>query len=371
MQPFYLIVHSDHPLNPHGPNSGAEMATLNQARYLVRAGRRVVVAASLVQPVERDRGVEFWDLGPSYDVEAALDRADGEGDYYLIAAGRAIALMMSRRRPRCLKRLLVTHDRCAGDSGIKPGVLPYLADSILCVSRAQREKLISEGAPGEIMVVVHNGVDFSIFYPGPAEERHPRRLLFSGALVPDKGLHLLIRSFVDLRAKYPDLLLDVYGSASLWSRTEYLDIESLARQVPGLSFHGKQGQTVIADGLRRSALCVVPSIWFDPYPLTSLEAQGCGCPVVAFGVGGLPEGIIQGKTGVVVDEIEQDALTRALDVLLSQPELLRQMSQNAADHAAKMFRWERVINIVMDVCEGRDLIPRAPDVINRSVSLLS
>lgn len=349
--PLYLLVHSDHPLDPLGPNSGAEMATLNQARYLAASGRRVCVAAILKQPITSDRGVHFIDLGASYDIERALDWADTQGMYVLLAAGKAFSLLLSRRRERCLKRILITHDRCAGDSGLKPEVLEHTCDAILCVSHAQKDKLTSEGAPAHKMVVVHNGVDFSIFSPSPPQAHSPRRLVFSGALVPDKGLHLLIGSFIDLKAKYPELELEVFGSSSLWSRGDYLDIEQLKASVSGITFHGKTGQKEIAQGFRRSGICVVPSIWFDPYPLTSLEAQACGTPVVAFRMGGLPEGISHDETGLVVDEVSAQALTSALDSLLRDPHRLREMSLLAAQHAARNFKWEAVIEKVTALCE--------------------
>jgi spore coat protein SA len=230
-------------------------------------------------------------------------------------------------------------------------VLDVICDGIVCVSHAQKEKLVSEGAPEHKMTVVHNGVDFSIFNPSPPSKHKARRLVFAGALVPDKGLHLLISAFADLKPKYPDLELEVFGSSSLWSRTDYLNTEQLAAQFPGLIFHGKKAQHEIAEGFRRSGICVVPSIWFDPYPLISLEAQACGTPVVAFRMGGLPEGIINGTTGVVVEEVSPQALTRTLDTLLSDPHTLFDMSANAASNAAIAFRWETVVEKIIALCE--------------------
>jgi glycosyltransferase involved in cell wall biosynthesis len=360
--PLYLIVHSDHPLDPTGPNSGAEMATLNHARYIAATGRRVCLAARLKHPISEDRGVHFIDLGASYDVERALDWADTQGAYVLLAAGKALSIMLSRRRELCLRRVLITHDRCAGDSGLKPEVLDVICDGIVCVSHAQKEKLASEGAPEHKMTVVHNGVDFSIFNPSPPSKHKSRRLVFAGALVPDKGLHLLISAFAELRTKYSDVELEVFGSSSLWSRSDYLNTEQLAAQLPGLTFHGKRTQHEIADGFRRSGICVVPSIWFDPYPLISLEAQACGTPVVAFRMGGLPEGIINGTTGVVVDEISPQALAGTLDTLLSDPHKLSDMSAQAASNAAIAFRWETVVEKIIALCEPRrgSVVRRVP-----------
>jgi glycosyltransferase involved in cell wall biosynthesis len=364
-QPLYLIVHSDHPLDPTGPNSGAEMATLNHARYIAKTGRRVCLAARLKQPIMEDQGVHFIDLGASYEIERALDWADSQGTYVLLAAGKAFSIMLSRRRERCLRRILITHDRCAGDSGLKPEVLDLVCDGIVCVSHAQKEKLVSEGAPEHKMTVVHNGVDFSIFHPSAPLKHEPHRLVFAGALVPDKGLHLLISAFADLKPKYPNLELEVFGSSSLWSRTDYLNTQQLAAQFPGLTFHGKRTQHEIAEGFRRSGICVVPSIWFDPYPLISLEAQACGAPVVAFRMGGLPEGIVNGKTGIVVDEITPQALGQTLDKLLSDRNKLFDMSGDAATHAATAFRWETVVEKIITLCEP----PRESKVLRVPIEL--
>jgi glycosyltransferase involved in cell wall biosynthesis len=349
--PTYLIVYSDHPLDPLGPNGGAETATLNHARYIAATGRTVCLAARLKQPVTFDQGVHFIDLGASYDIDRALDWADSQGTYVLLAAGKALSILMSRRRERCIRRILITHAGCAGDSGLKPEVLEHVCDEIVCVSHAQKQKLVSEGAPEHKMTVVHNGVNFSIFSPSQPQEHKPHRLVFAGALVPDKGLHLLISAFVELKAKYPNLELEVFGSASLWSRPDYLDIAQLSLQVPGLIFHGKKTQREIADGFRRSGICVVPSIWFDSYPLVSLEAQACGTPVVAFRMGGLPEGIVQNQTGMVIDDISPQALANTLDQLLSNPQQLSVMSAQAAAHAAKSFRWETVVTKIISLCE--------------------
>ena len=349
--PLYVIVHSDHPLDPLGPNSGAEMATLNHARHIAATGRRVCLAARLKQPITQDRGVKFFDLGASYDIEPALDWADTQGPYVLLAVGKAFSIVLSRHRERCLRRILISHDRCAGDSGLKPEVLELLCDGIVCASWAQKEKLVSEGAPQHKMTVVRYGVDFSIFHPSAPAKHLPNRLVFAGALVPDKGLHLLISAFAELKTKYSDLELEVFGSSSLWGRTDYLNTEQLAAHIPGLIFHGKRTQHEIAEGFRRAGLCIVPSIWFDPFPLVSLEAQACGAPVVTFRMGGLPEGIINGTTGVVVDEVSPQALTQALDQLLSHPQKLLEMSAHAANHAASSYRWEAVVAKLIALCE--------------------
>ena len=73
--PTYLIFHKDHLMHVRGINSGAEMANIFLARYLKKSGRRVIIAGILDEGETEHEGVEFWDLGKSFDVSKALIRA--------------------------------------------------------------------------------------------------------------------------------------------------------------------------------------------------------------------------------------------------------------------------------------------------------
>lgn len=350
-KPAYLIVHKDHALSVRGINAGAEMATRMLARYLVRAGRQVIVAAQLVENEQVYEGVEFWDLGPSFDVSSVLTRIRPIGPYHLISAGRALPVFESRSEPLCLSRTLITHDRTGNDTGIHPAILSRVVDHILCVSHAQADSFAQAGGDRSKMTIIHNGVDLETFAASDSSQRDWKRLIFVGALVQDKGVHVLLQAFANLAARHQGLTLDIYGSSSLWGREKMFDEPSVERQIPGVRFHGKAEQRVIAEALKKGGICVIPSIWFDPFPLTSLEAQATGCPVVAFDVGGLKEGILDGQTGVVVRDISAEALTGALDSLLRSPQKLQEMSVKAVSHIREYFTWERLSADVIALCE--------------------
>ncbi len=347
----YLIFHKDHPLHVSGVNSGAEMATLMLAKFLAKQGKRVIVCAQLPDGECKHWGVEFWDLGPEFDVQQALRRARSLGQYHLISACRALPLMSSKGESSCRSRSLISHDRSGNDTGMHPAVVSRVADNVICVSQAQREVLLAAGMDPNKSHVIYNGVDLETFTVGSADQRDLMKLVFVGALVEDKGIHVLVQSFADLKKKYPALTLDVYGSSSLWGRRKIFDESDIERQLPGIKFHGNAKQAIVAEAFRKCAACVVPSIWFDPFPLTSLEAQVSGCPVVAFDVGGLKEGMVDGETGVLISEISQNALTVALDKLLSEPQLLKKMSQRAAVVAPQRYNWQRVADQICSLCE--------------------
>ena len=186
------------------------------------------------------------------------------------------------------KRVFISQDRAVTDSGVSPSVLNAHTDAVICVSQAQKNLFLAENFADDKVHIVHNGIDTTLFSPGPAGSRDYTRIVFSGALVPDKGIQLLIPAFQRLVAEMPQLKLDVYGSAALWGREPFFDEQEVARSVPGITFHGAVSQKVLAESLATAGLSVVPSIWFDPYPLVAMEAQGAGCPVIGFAAGGIP-----------------------------------------------------------------------------------
>jgi glycosyltransferase involved in cell wall biosynthesis/Tfp pilus assembly protein PilF len=348
----YLIVHRDRPFDPLGVHSGAEMATLYLARYLAKLGNEVILCVYLKNSSEIvDQGVQFWDIGSNYNLQAIFERVAKLGEYHLLSSGLALPLIIAQNDKQCLSRCLISHDRAGGDSGVDARTLSSIADYVFCVSEAQRQVFLNAGLDPQKAIVIHNGVDLEVFKPGKIEERNFKRIVFVGALVVDKGLHLLLQSFASLKSKHPDLLLDVYGDASLWHRDEYINPQEIEKQVPGVKFHGKVKQDEVAKAFATAGLCVVPSIWFDPFPLVSIDAQACGCPVIVSDVGGLKEGVEHGSTGLVIKENNEQALTFAIDSLISYPQKLKEMSLNALKSARARFTWDKLVERVEGYCK--------------------
>ena len=175
--------------------------------------------------------------------------------------------------------------------------------------------------------------------------------MFAGALVPDKGIHLLIHSFVALKRDFPGLTLDVYGSSGLWGRAPMFDERELEAKVPGLKFFGARPHAEISAAYGRAGLAVVPSIWFECFPLTAIEAQVTGCPVLTFNVGGLPEGVKHGVTGIVIPEVSQDGLTTAMRALVSSPNLLKKMASESLRLQRSRFTIEATARSYEALCE--------------------
>jgi glycosyltransferase involved in cell wall biosynthesis len=194
------------------------------------------------------------------------------------------------------------------------------------------------------MAIVPNGVDSEVFRPGPAGERVPGRIVFAGALVPDKGIDVLLHAIPAVRALVPAAELVVCGSAALWERCAWFDPEAVARELGGVRFLGALPQAAVAAELRHAALAVVPTPpgrWRETFGLAAAEAQACGTPVVVVRNGGLVETVRDGETGWVVERAEPELLASAIVAALRDPARLACMGEAAAAWARERFSWAR------------------------------
>jgi glycosyltransferase involved in cell wall biosynthesis len=144
--------------------------------------------------------------------------------------------------------------------------------------------------------------------PRPARPR--RRIGFVGTLAPHKGVDVLIRAFRGLGRA--DLTLDLHGSLS----SHPAHVALLRREAEGdmrIRFHGPFAEGEQERVLSAIDLLVLPSVWWENSPLTVLEALAAGVPVVASAIGGLPEIVADGDTGLLVPPSDPAALRQAID----------------------------------------------------------
>lgn len=349
------------------------MATRHLARFLAKAGHRVVVAGALTEQERIVDNVEYWDTGPSYDLNAVFERAKQLGNYHFIGANSPKACQLATTQTSVQSILLILHSQPASSAGLIANELNDVCDKIVMVSKAQADLYIQQGTAPDKIKVIHNGVDLEIFNNLVPAERNLNNIVFAGALVKDKGLGVLLPAFAKLKSHYPNLTLSIYGSAGLWNRESIFDERGIEQAISGVKFYGAQPQAIIADAYRRSGFAVMPSIWFESFGLSSIEAQACGCPVVAFNVGGIRETIVQGKSGLVLEQVSQDSLELGLAYMLEDRDRLRRMSEFASINAKRSFSWEKVANQIADLSfnSSRATVTPASNKSKRKVAILS
>jgi glycosyltransferase involved in cell wall biosynthesis len=92
------------------------------------------------------------------------------------------------------------------------------------------------------------------------------------------------------------------------------------------------------DYYARAAVTAVPSRWPEPFGMVGIEAMARGRPVVAFAVGGIPDWLEHGVTGLLAPEADTTALAQNLEHLLADPELAATLGANAATRVRERYR---------------------------------
>jgi glycosyltransferase involved in cell wall biosynthesis len=212
----------------------------------------------------------------------------------------------------------------------------------IAVSHFMAGQLRAAGCPHEKIIVHYIGVDTERFQPPPAGSRSPSQILFVGRLVTKKGLVHLLRAMPRVQRAVPDAELLIAGDGAL---RDSLESEASALGVR-CRFLGVQTPEQVRDLMRHAAvLCspsvVAPSGNAEALGIVNLEAQACGLPVVAFASGGLPEGLVDGATGLLAPEGDEEALASQLVRLLADDTLRTRFSAAARDHMVTAFDLRR------------------------------
>ena len=112
---------------------------------------------------------------------------------------------------------------------------------------------------------------------------------------------------------------------------------------------------------------VVPS-YNESFGLVAIEAQACGAPVVAAGVGGLCEAVADGVSGVLVPDHDPQRWAAVLCGLIDDPRLRLRLAAGAVAHAGK-YGWDRTVDQLLGVYDGAARSPSINGMVNLSLGL--
>lgn len=225
------------------------------------------------------------------------------------------------------------------------------ADRLIVNTESEARQLVSlHNADPARIDVVHPGVDLETFTPG---DRGAARAALG--LAPDEQVLAFVGRIQPLKA--PDVLLRaaaklnrarvVIAGGPSGSGLQAPDgLVRLAAEL-GISdrvtFLPPQSRDQLVNVYRAADLVAVPS-YSESFGLVAIEAQACGTPVVAAGVGGLPVAVRDGVTGTLVDSHDPDDWATAIGALLDRgPETMRAA---AVEHAAT-FSWSNTVDALI------------------------
>jgi alpha-maltose-1-phosphate synthase len=240
------------------------------------------------------------------------------------------------------------------------------ADGVIAVSDAMRQDVQAlYDVPFEKIHVIHNGIDVHQYKPTPnpavLQSYHIDPtipfVLFVGRITRQKGIMHLINAIKDLRLGVQVVLCAGAADTPALGEEMATRVEQAGRESPNRIIWVPQmvpREDVIVL-YTHASIFVCPSV-YEPFGIINLEAMACETPVVASAVGGIPEAVVHGETGLLVpvepvspQDFEPRApeqfasdLALAVNSLLNDPVTMRAMGKRARERVERYFSWSSI-----------------------------
>ena len=261
-------------------------------------------------------------------------------------------------------RRIIVHDHASGRPPTPTGLRgivkrlsrlyrPALADAVLAVSDFVGRRAVEVGLvpPARVHVVAN-----SVGVP-PAPDRAALRRRFgiprdrpviacACRAAEYKGVHFLLRAFALLDDALPERPTLVYlGDGPYMDELRTLRDALSCRDDVHFAGYVPDAEQLIAG----ADVCVVPSVWEEAFGLAALEPAAAGIPVVATAVGGIPEVVVDGETGILVPPGDPRALAAAIEKLLADETLRRSMGRRGRERAGSLFSHDSQVDRLRSV----------------------
>ncbi|HBP90300.1 MAG TPA: glycosyltransferase family 4 protein [Nitrospirales bacterium] len=240
------------------------------------------------------------------------------------------------------------------------------ADRILAVSEYTADLVRRAGVDPKMIEIVHPGCDSERFHPTvPTNEfrkkllgpRHKDRIILTiGNLVSRKGHDMVIRALPRVLKSALDVTYLIVGEGPYRSQLERLakDMQVEDRVV----FAGQVEQEDIPEVYGMCEVFTMPSrdqtesCDVEGFGLVFLEANASGKPVIAGRSGGIPDAVIEGVSGLLVNPTDIDEIANAIVKLLLNRDLATRLGSQGRERVMRDFNWEGIANRIQGILEG-------------------
>lgn len=214
-------------------------------------------------------------------------------------------------------------------------------------TKFQRETLVRNGFDPERVSVIPNMID-----PAVDSKEIGEYVGFVGRVSPEKG----VGDLVSVAKQLTDIEFKAAGSCD--------SMPELSNSAPGnFELCGHVGRDKISSFFDHARMSVVCSIWYEGFPGSVIEAMMHGKPVIASRIGGIPEIIDDGVTGLLFEPGNADDLAEKVRYLWERPKLCRQMGQAGREKVMREYSPERYYERLMAVYKRAiELGPGGPGV---------
>ncbi|PJC62102.1 MAG: glycosyltransferase family 4 protein [Flavobacteriales bacterium CG_4_9_14_0_2_um_filter_32_27] len=227
------------------------------------------------------------------------------------------------------------------------------ADKITVLTEVTRKEI--KHLTNKPVSLIPFGVDLDKFKYSPEnQEKEIIRIGTIRTLSEKYGIEYLIRAFANLYHEFPHLHLDIVGDGPLMSFLKNLTIElGVADRI---IFHGYVNQNTDFDKYIElfnsfEIFTILSILDSETFGVAAVEASACGKPVIATNVGGLPEVIDDGITGLIVAPKNVAEITQAIKKLVISKTLRTQLGQNGRKKVEEKYNWETNVKNMIHIYE--------------------
>ncbi len=223
----------------------------------------------------------------------------------------------------------------------KSGNLPNNIDQYIALNRFVAEKMIDSGIPKRKMSICGN----FIASESPSIADKKSYILYIGRLSPEKGIFTLLQAVSSLKG----VTLKIAGTGP---DEKYLQQHTHTQHGSHVEFighvSGQNKQRLIAE-----AICtIIPSECYENFPMTALESLSLGTPVIASSIGGLPDIIQPGLTGLLFEPGNHEQLAKCIQTLIDTPNKSTVMAKQAITLTASKFSPEKHYQQLMKIYQA-------------------
>ena len=226
------------------------------------------------------------------------------------------------------------------------------AAAVVAVSNGMKSDILVTypEVPADRVHVIYNGIDADLYRPDPGREVLDRygidpgrpSVAFVGRVTRQKGLPVLLRAAQRLdEAAQLVLCAGQADTAELQAEVTGLVERLRATRRGVILIPGMLTKAEVIQILSHATAFVCPSE-YEPLGIVNLEAMACGCAVVASAVGGIPEVVVDGVTGLLVPPGDDAALSAAINALIRDPDRSAALGARGRERAVAEFSWASI-----------------------------